>query len=302
MARSWIIFAGIGLLSLSAAFARAQQPAPQNSSPATPAQNNPAATRQANTPTIPQGPAASVDPAAAARGQQIFVQNCSFCHGPDARGGAEGGVDLTRSPIVNSDPTGVQLSGFLKTGRPPRMPAFDSLTDAQVGDIDAFVRSQNAVAGGRLPLIAIVVGDPKAGEEFFNGAGKCSTCHSVTGDLKGVGSRYDAITLQGHIVLPRGKGGWPNIIAPFQVTNPPDVPKKVTVTLADGTITTGDMISISDFDVVLRDASGVRHTFARNRDVPKVVVTDPLQAHLDLMKTLTDKQMHDLTAYLVTVK
>jgi cytochrome c oxidase cbb3-type subunit III len=303
MARSWIVFASIGFLSVGvAAFARAQQPAPQNSSPATPAQNNSVAIPQANLPATPQSPAAPVDPAAAARGQQIFVQNCSFCHGPDARGGAEGGVDLTRSPIVNGDPTGVQLSSFLKTGRPPRMPAFDSLTDAQASDIDAFVRSQNIVAGGRAPLVAIVVGEAKAGEEFFNGAGKCSTCHSVTGDLKGIGSKYDAITLQGHIVLPRGKGGWPNIISPFQVTNPPDLPKKVTVTLPDGTITIGEMISISDFDVVLRDASGVRHTFARNGDVPKVVVSDPLQAHLDLMKTLTDKQMHDLTAYLVTMK
>ncbi|HEY6467198.1 MAG TPA: c-type cytochrome [Candidatus Acidoferrales bacterium] len=303
MARPWIVLIGVGLLSVSiAAFARAQQPAAQNLPPAAPAQNNSAVTPQSKAPATPPAAPAPVDPAAAARGQQVFVQNCSFCHGPDARGGAEGGVDLTRSSIVNADPTGVQLSGFLKTGRPPRMPAFDSLTDAQVSDIDAFVRSQNVAAGGRAPLVAIVVGDPKAGEEFFNAAGKCSTCHSVTGDLKGVGSKYDAITLQGHIVLPRGKGGWPNIISPFQVTNPPDVPKKVTVRLPDGTITTGDMISISDFDVVLRDASGVRHTFARNGDVPKVVVTDPLQAHLDLMKTLTDKQMHDLTAYLVTVK
>lgn len=302
MARWWIVLVGVGFLTVSvAAFAHSQQ-APLPNSPAAAAQNNRAATPQANAPAAPQNPVTPVDPAAASRGQQIFVQNCSFCHGPDARGGAEGGVDLTRSAIVNGDPLGVRLSGFLKIGRPPRMPAFDQLTDAQASDIDAFVRSQNVIAGGRAPLVAIVVGDPKAGEEFFNGAGKCSACHSVTGDLKGVGSKYDAITLQGHIVLPRGKGGWPNIVSPFQVTNPPDVPKKITVTLPDGTVTAGDMISISDFDVVLRDASGVRHTFARNGDVPKVVITDPLQTHLDLMKTLTDKQMHDLTAYLVTVK
>jgi cytochrome c oxidase cbb3-type subunit 3 len=104
------------------------------------------------------------------------------------------------------------------------------------------------------------------------------------------------------MILPRGTGGWPNIISPFQITNPPDVPKKVAVTEADGRVTSGDMISISDFDVILRDSDGVRHTFARNGDVPKVVVTDPLQAHLDLMKTLSDNEMHDLTAYLVTLK
>jgi len=281
-------------LNASGDFSAVQQP-PQNppaaaAPPAPPSENAQAA------------PAVPIDPAAAARGQQLFLQNCSFCHGPDARGGAEGGVDLTRSAIVNSDPTAAQLIAFLKTGRPPRMPAFDNLTDDQVKDISAFVRSQNVAAGGRAPLVAIVVGDPLAGEEFFNGAGKCATCHSVTGDLKGIGSKYDVLTLQGRIILPRGKGGWPNIISPFEVVNPPDVPKKVTVTEPDGIVTTGDMISISDFDVVLRDASGIRHTFARNGDVPKVVVTDPLQAHIDLIKTLTDKEMHDLTAYLVTLK
>ncbi len=290
------------LASAVAAFGRAQQPVAQSAPAVAAAQNGPAAASAANSSVAPRIEGAPIDREAAARGRELFVQNCSFCHGPDARGGAEGGVDLTRSAIVNGDPRSAQLAAFLKTGRPPKMPAFDNLTDAQVSDIEAFIRLQNVVAGGRAPLVAIVVGDAKAGEEFFNGAGKCNTCHSVTGDLKGIGSKYDVITLQGHIVLPRGKGGWPNIISPFQVTNPPDVPKQVTVTMPDGTVTTGDMISISDFDVVLRDKTGVRHTFARKGDIPKVVVTDPLQAHIDLMQTLTDKEMHDLTAYLVTLK
>ncbi len=303
MVRLWIITGPVACLIVAiAVFASAQQQQPENPPLASPVQNAPTPTPAANSAAAPRNAAVTIDREAAARGQQLFVQECSFCHGPDARGGAEGGVDLTRSAIVNGDPTSAQLAVFLKTGRPPKMPAFDNLTDAQVSDIGAFVRSQNLIAGGRAPLVAIVVGDPKAGEEFFNGPGKCNTCHSVTGDLKGIGSKYDVITLQGHIVLPRGKGGWPNIISPFQVTNPPDVPKKVTVTMPDGTVTTGDMISISDFDVVLRDGTGMRRTFARNGNVPKVVVTDPLQAHIDLMKTLTDEEMHDLTAYLVTLK
>jgi cytochrome c oxidase cbb3-type subunit III len=284
MSGSWKILAAYGfLIGGFAALAYAQQPA------ATP----PPAAAQA---------AAPVDPAAVTRGQQTFTQNCSFCHGPDARGGAEGGVDLMRSQIVIGDATGAQLSTFLKTGRPPRMPAFNNLTDAQVADIDAFVRSQNITSGGRAPLVAIVVGDPKAGEMFFNGAGKCNTCHSVNGDLKGIGSKYDAITLQGHIVLPRGSGGWPGLKNPFEVNNPPNVPREVTVSEAGGKVTTGDLVSISDFDVVLRDSDGLRHTFARNGDVPKVEIKDPLQAHVDMMPHLTDEEMHDLTAYLVTQK
>jgi mono/diheme cytochrome c family protein len=289
MASSWKILAAAGFLAGAlAAFAHPQQSA-------TPAAANP---QQQAAPANAAGPP---DPAAIARGQQLFAQNCTFCHGPDARGGAEGGVDLTRSPIVIGDPTAGQLIAFLKVGRPPRMPAFDTLTDAQVGDIVSFVRAQN-VPGGRAPLVAIVVGDPKAGEAFFNGAGKCNTCHSVTGDLKDIGAKYDVITLQGRIVLPRGSGGWPSLKNPFEVSNPPNVPRSATVTEPDGKITTGDLVSISDFFVVVRDASGIRHTFPRNGDVPKVVLKDPLQAHVDLMPHLTDEEMHDLTAYLVTLK
>jgi mono/diheme cytochrome c family protein len=263
----------------------------------------PAAIPAANPPQLAQ-PATPpvVDRAAISRGQQTFLQNCSFCHGADARGGAEGGVDLTRSAILTSDPTAAQLIAFLKVGRPPRMPAFTNLTDAQVADIESFVRAQLAPAPGRGALTVVVVGDATAGEAFFNGAGKCGTCHSATGDLKGIGAKYDVLTLQGRIVMPRGSGGWPSLKTPFEVNNPPNVPRTVTITEPDGRATTGDLVSISDFDVVLRDSSGVRHTFARNGDVPKVVLKDPLQAHVDLLPRLTDDQMHNLTAYLVTLK
>jgi cytochrome c oxidase cbb3-type subunit 3 len=293
MSRVWQFLAITGLLVCGiAAFARPQQPAvtPAGAPVAAPqlaAQNG-------------RGPA---DPAAVARGQQLFTQNCGFCHGSDARGGAEGGVDLTRSSIATSDPASGQLGAFLKTGRPPRMPAFNNLSDAEASDIATFVRSQAAPAPGRgAPLVAVVVGDAKAGEQFFNGGGKCNTCHSATGDLQGIANKYDVLTLQGRIVLPRGSGGWPGLKTPFEVNNPPNVPRRVTVTEANGKVTSGDLVSISDFDVVLRDSDGVRHTFARHGDIPKIALKDPLQAHVDLMPTLTDKEMHDLTAYLVTLK
>ena len=52
-----------------------------------------------------------------------------------------------------------------------------------------------------------VTGNAKAGEAWFNGAGQCSTCHSATGDLKGIGGRFDPATLQGRFLFPRGGGG-----------------------------------------------------------------------------------------------
>ncbi len=242
---------------------------------------------------------------AVARGQLAFTQNCAFCHGPEAHGGAEGGVDLTRSTIVMDDPTEAPLIAFLKVGRPPRMPSFNNLSDEQVRDIAAFVRTQAAPAagrGGRQTVVAIV-GDAQKGEQFFNGAGKCNTCHSVTGDLKGMGSKYSALILQGRIVLPRGTGGYPGLsFGPPPEGVPPDKPLSVTVTEADGKTTSGDLVAISDFLVVLKDSDGVTHTFARNGNTPKVELRDPLQAHLDLLPKLTNDEMHDLTAYLVTLK
>lgn len=156
--------------------------------------------------------------------------------------------------------------------------------------------------GGRGSVTAEITGDPRAGQAFFNGGGKCNTCHSATGDLQGVGARMNPTVLQGRMVYPRGNGGYPG----FSVVTPkgakPDRPKNATVTLADGTKYTGDVAAISDFIITLTDKDGVRRTFTRDGDVPKVVVTDPLQAHIDLMPKLTDKTMHDLTAYLVTLK
>ena len=274
----------------------AQAPATAQPSPAPVGTNDigatPAAIRQSGE-----------DPDAVARGAAAYASaGCGSCHGPTARG-TDTGPDLVRSPLVEDDTKG-ELIGPVLSQPHPKGGQKPNLTEQQISDVAAWLRVQvyGAAMRDTYQYLDIVVGDPQKGEAFFNGAGKCASCHSVTGDLKGIGSKYDVLTLQGRIILPRGKGGWPNIISPFEIVNPPDVPKKVTVTEPDGIVTTGDMISISDFDVVLRDDSGIRHTFARNGDVPKVVVTDPLQAHIDLIKTLTDKEMHDLTAYLVTLK
>ena len=117
----------------------------------------------------------------------------------------------------------------------------------------------------------------------------------MTGDLKGVGTKYPAATLQGRIVLPRGTGGYPG-------GGGANDGRKVTVTLPTGQSYAGTLLSITDFDLTLVDASGTRRSFTRSGDVPRVDVKDPLQAHLDLMMKLTDKDMHDLTAYLVTIK
>lgn len=252
---------------------------------------------QAQQPAAPQ-----FDSGAVERGQQLLTSQCGFCHGSTARGGS-GGSDLTRSELVQSDENGKQLGEFLAVGRPDRgMPRFD-LSPAQVLDLATFLHSTIHLASNRrlYKILDILVGDPKAGEAYFNGAGQCRSCHSPSGDLKGVGARYDPAALQGRLLMPRGRvapAGSP--VSPLY-TDPTAI--KVTVTAPSGESIAGGLVRLTDFEVTLYEpASGRMRSWLRNGDVPKVVVTDPLQAHFDQLPKWTDADMHNLTAYLASLK
>ena len=234
------------------------------------------------------------DPEAVSRGQQVLVAHCAFCHGSSARGAA-GGPDLLRSPLVMEDENGTELGEFLKVGRPDKgMPKVE-LTSAQVLDLATFLHAGIAAAANRgaYKILDIVTGDAKAGEAFFNGAGGCSSCHSPTGDLESIGAKYDPVTLQGRFIMPpRGRGG----------AEPQAPAPTVTVTTASGEAVKETLVRLTDFDVTLRDASGTVRSWLRNGDTPRVVVSDPLQPHYDLLTRWTDRDMHNMTAYLVTLK
>jgi mono/diheme cytochrome c family protein len=238
------------------------------------------------------------DPAAVERGRLLLGEQCGFCHGANARGGS-GGPDLTRSVMVQEDENGKQLGEFLRVGRPDRgMPKFD-VSDAQAVDLAAFLHSAIYLNANRrlYKILDIVVGDPKAGESFFNGAGKCNTCHQPTRDLKGIGAKYDPVTLQGKLVLPR-RGGVPGSPA-YQDPNA----LKATVTMPTGGSVTGALVRMTDFEITIYDgATGHMRSWLRNGDSPKVVVTDPLQAHVDMLTKWTDTDMHNMTAYLLGLK
>jgi cytochrome c oxidase cbb3-type subunit III len=242
-------------------------------------------------------PPVKYDNNAVERGRALVIANCAACHGADARGGR--GPDLGRSLVVNRDSDASALAAYVRAGSPNAgMPAFN-LTDDQMLDIWTFIhastqrQSTREVAGDPTHIL---VGDAAAGETYFNGDGKCVTCHSITGDLKGIGARYDPIALQGRIVFPRGRGYFPG---PGQATS--EVPLKATATLPGGQKISGTVLYLSDYTVTIRDSAGTRHTVIRT-DEAKVEIRDPLQAHLDRMEVLTDKQMHDLTKYLSGLK
>ncbi len=235
------------------------------------------------------------DPAMVERGKTLYGINCAFCHGSDARGG-ETGPNLLRSQLVLNDQHGELMIPVVQNGRPERgMPKLD-LTVAQIRDVAAFIHSFKV--GGydisRIVPPSILVGEAKAGEAAF--ASLCAGCHSVTGDLKGIGGRFlDAKVLQQTWLMPgSGRGG-----GALTLNVPPTT---ATVTLASGEKVEGRLGRIDDFVVTLTQTDGTYRSFRRDGDTPKVEIHDPLQPHRDLLGKYTDEQIHDLTAYLVTLK
>jgi cytochrome c oxidase cbb3-type subunit 3 len=225
-------------------------------------------------------------------GELRFASQCGFCHGRDAAGG-ETGPDLTRSDLVAEDVRGDKIGSLLRTGRPERgMPAFE-LSDADVGTIVAFLHHQKtkfeALGGGRRAVDAadLATGDTTAGRRYFNGAGGCSACHSVTGDLAGIATRYKGLALLQRMLYPTA--GRPAPARP-----------KVTVTLASGENIGGRLASEDEFTIVVLDPAGARKTFEKG--AVEFKIDDPMSAHFDQLGKYTDNDMHNVYAYLDTLK
>lgn len=271
--------------------------APGPGQPAQPAPRPPAGGGGLNA-SYPQRPPG--DPEAIARGKTLYGVACAFCHGSDARGG-ETGPNLLRSQLVLNDQDGELIIPVVQNGRPDKgMPKVD-MTAAQVKDIATFVHSFKV--GGydvsRMVPPSILVGDAKAGQTYF--AATCASCHSTTGDLKGFGAKFpDPKALQQTWLMPgAARGGFGAPSGPSLVNVPPTT---VTVTLASGEKVEGRLGRIDDFIVTLTTADGVFRSIRRVGDTPTVTVNDPLAPHKALLPKYTDKDIHDLTAYLVTVK
>jgi hypothetical protein len=201
--------------------------------------------------------------------------------------------------MVLHDRYGDQIGSFLlkdhplQSGRPA-----SSLTAQQIGDIAHFLHQAvyfTLRGGPDLKIQNILTGDPNAGAAYFNGEGRCNTCHSPTGDLAGIGNKYDPPTLQTKFLFPRTVG-----IARNGARSTPK-PVTVTVTQVNGQTLEGTLIRLDDFFVSLRDAQGDHRTV---RIVPgvKVVKNDPAAVHIEMLDKYTDKNIHDVVAYLESLK
>ena len=227
------------------------------------------------------GLGAKPDAEAAKRGAPIYGSNCAFCHGPSARG-AEGPSLLT-SDVVLGDDHGEKLVPFLHEGRPSKgMPAFVQLEDRQLKDVAEFLHLQidNYANRGAYKVANILVGNPDKGKLMFEA--RCAKCHSTTGDLAHVGSKFKPLDLQRYWIAP-------NRDTPARAVS-------ATVTGPDGVLT-GKLTRLDDFEVTVTDASGKAHTMARGPAV-NVELKDPLAFHMQMIPTLQDDDIHNMTAYL----
>jgi cytochrome c oxidase cbb3-type subunit III len=263
-------------------------PAPPAQTPAGRGEASPASQRPPQTKTQQSFPRDQVE-----AGRAQFVSQCGFCHGRDTAGGA-GGPDLTRSVLVAEDVRGDRLGPFIRSGRPDRgMPAFP-LSDSDLAAVVAFIHDQKLQAdasnGGRRSVDAtdLQSGNAAAGERYF--AAACARCHSATGDLAGVAMRLQGLTLLQRMLYPsiagRGSSG--------------RAPQTVTVTLSSGQAITGRLAYRDEFTIAITDAAGWFRSWLASQ--VKFTLDDPLQAHVEQLGKYSDDDMHDVLAYLQTLR
>ncbi len=258
-----------------------------NSATQTDAAQSSGRTEQAH-PSYSRPDSASVDPSEQAKlGGALFQQNCAFCHGRDAAGG-ETGPDLTRSKLVAQDVAGDKIAEVLRQGRPDKgMPPF-TFSAAEVAELVAFIHEQRSQAklhnGSRrgVDVSDLQTGNVAAGKQYFNGAGGCASCHSPTGDLAGIASRYEGLELEERMLYPEG------------------AKSTVTVTLPSGQTLQGTLAYLDEFTVGLRDANGIYHSWPVSR--VRYSVSSPAETHVAQFPKYTDADIHNLMAYLQTLR
>lgn len=240
------------------------------------------------------------DPAVIARGEEIYTGSCRFCHGADLRGGDSGGPNLLRSRLVFNDKEGELIGPIVTQGSntpgggmmpPIPMPNDDiKAIAAYLHKVQSTMQGQGNPPPGGEKELNVLVGDAREGKAYFKS--HCSSCHKDR-DMKGLSEKFpEAMDLQNYWV--RGGGD-------ARTTGKAPTPTTVTVK-ANGHKYEGELVRYDDFIVSLREPSGAYRSFSRVAGEPKIDIHNPRQAHLDLLPKYTDKDIHDVTAYLASLQ
>jgi cytochrome c oxidase cbb3-type subunit III len=295
-ARAWrggfAVMVAVWLSTLG--FAQGTAPAPAGAKPAggpPPQAASPASRR----PPVTKAPQ-KYPPEQIAAGAGRFASQCGFCHGRDAAGG-ESGPDLTRSQLVADDVRGdligpVVLKGRADKGMPPIAMSAADLAAVVAFIHDAKVKAESSSGGRRsVDVEDLQTGDPVAGQRYFNGAGGCARCHTISGPFASVGARYQGLALLQRLLYP-GSGG--------RGAGPPPAPPAVKVTTPSGETVSGTLVYQDEFTVSLTDAAGWVRSFSKSHAA--VTVDDPRRAHIDQLAKYSDEEMHNVLAYLQTLR
>ena len=242
----------------------------------------------------------AMDASLIARGNTLYGIHCRFCHGADLRGGEQGGPNLLRSEVTMNDQSGELIEPVIRAGRRnpgmPAMPAIDLTADEiravaeYIHSILATARGQGNPPPGPPVTLNVVVGDAGAGRAYFEA--KCASCHSATGDLRGIGSRIANPTQLQNTWVAGGAGARGGGTTPITAT----------VTFSGKEKVEGRVIRSDDFAITLAMADGTSRSFRRDGDVPKVEIHNPREGHIQLLPGYIDRDIHDVTAFLVTLK
>ena len=218
-------------------------------------------------------------------GMRLFRVNCALCHGHQGNG--VGGIDLLQAKFKRPS-SDADILRYIRNGIPGTAMERVNVTDAQAGDIIAYIR-----ASAKSQSATDVTGDAARGKAIFEGKGACLTCHAVKGngsrfgpDLTDIGAARQLGQLERSVVDPDAE-----IIPPNRI---------VRIVPRNGQPVTGRQLNQDTFTIQIIDANQQLQTFERSalREVT-LVAKSPMPSSKG---KLTATEVADLVAYLATLK